>query len=95
MSVTLQGLREEYNHMTQKTLASLLRVDRSAISKWESGKQVPDREMAMRIAQVFNRPFGEIDAMFCKTKPDAILGGQVCMGFMQAPSELPLRQEVK
>ena len=92
--ITLRELRIE-KAMKQETLARLLNVDRSAISKWESGKQVPNREIAMRIAQVFNRPFGEIDAMFCKTKPDAILGGQVCMGFMQAPSELPLRQEVK
>lgn len=93
MSITLQGLREEHNHMTQKTLATLLHVDRSAISKWESGKQVPDRDMAMRIAQVFGKPFAVIDAIFCKK--NQILDDQMSMDFMQAPSELPLRQEVK
>lgn len=66
--MTLAELRFNHERLTQKQLASLLRVDRSAISKWESGKQVPDRETAQRIADIFNKPFAEIDKMFLRNK---------------------------
>lgn len=69
--MTLAELRFNHEKLTQKQLASLLRVDRSAISKWESGKQVPDRETAQRIAEIFDKPFAEIDRMFLKQKQRA------------------------
>lgn len=64
--ITLKSLREKHEHLTQKQLASFLHVDRSAISKWETGKQAPDREMAMKIARFFDVPFSKIEEMFVK-----------------------------
>lgn len=64
--MTLKGLRKQHENLTQKQLASFLHVDRSAISKWESGKQAPDREMAMKIAKFFEVPFSQVEEMFVK-----------------------------
>lgn len=69
--MTLAQLRQQHDGLTQNQLATFLHVDRSAISKWESGKQVPDREMAMRIAQLFDVPFVEVEKMFLKQKKRA------------------------
>ena len=69
--MTLAKLRFEHKKMKQDVLASLLHVDRSTVSKWENGKQVPDRETAMRIAEIFDKPFAEIDQMFLKQKKRA------------------------
>lgn len=64
--ITLKSLREKHENLTQKQLASFLHVDRSAISKWETGKQAPDRDMAMKIAKFFDVPFSQIEEMFIK-----------------------------
>ena len=64
--ITLKSLREKHENLTQKQLASFLHVDRSAISKWETGKQAPDRDMAMKIARFFDVPFSEVEEMFIK-----------------------------
>lgn len=64
--ITLKSLREKHENLTQKQLASFLHVDRSAISKWETGKQAPDRGMAMKIARFFDVPFSQVEEMFVK-----------------------------
>jgi len=64
--LTLKDLRFAHGKMTQKQLASLLHVERSTISKWENGTHAPSRELAKRIAAIFDKPFEEIDAMFVK-----------------------------
>ncbi|MBR4418979.1 MAG: helix-turn-helix transcriptional regulator, partial [Clostridia bacterium] len=64
--ITLKSLREKHENLTQKQLASFLHVDRSAISKWETGKQAPDRDMAMKIARFFDVTFSEVEEMFIK-----------------------------
>lgn len=64
--ITLKSLREKHENLTQKQLASFLHVDRSAISKWETGKQAPDRDMAMKIARFFDVPFSQVEEMFIK-----------------------------
>ena len=69
--ITLAKLRFEHKKMKQDVLASLLHVDRSTVSKWENGKQVPDRETAMRIAEIFNVPFVEVEKMFLKQQKQA------------------------
>ena len=66
--MTLKGLRKQHCDLSQKQLASFLHVDRSVISKWESGKQAPNREMAMKIARFFDVPFVKIEEMFLNQK---------------------------
>lgn len=66
--MTLAQLRYQHGKLTQKQLATFLHVDRSAISKWESGKQAPDRNTAMRIAELFEVSFADIEKMFIKQK---------------------------
>ena len=64
--ITLKSLREKHENLTQKQLASFLHVDRSAISKWETGKQAPDRDKAMKIARFFYVTFSEVEEKFIK-----------------------------
>lgn len=42
------------NKMTQKDLAEMINVSDKVISKWETGKSLPDVEAMMRIAKTFN-----------------------------------------
>ena len=41
ISQVLKDIRQQ-NHLTQETLAERLKVSRSAIARWESGKGIPD-----------------------------------------------------
>lgn len=68
----LRDLRMLHGNMTQKQLASFLHVDRSAISKWETGKQAPDYDMINRIANFFEMPLVSVVEMFIKN------GGKKC-----------------
>jgi|GEM_PF-2874825 len=69
--ITLKNLRDEHNHMTQKTLATFLHVDRSVISKWESGKLNPDYEQIERMANLFKKPLGSMVQIFIQAKKRA------------------------
>lgn len=46
-------LRKE-NNLTQDQLASLLKVSRQSVSKWESNLAYPETEKIIRISQIFN-----------------------------------------
>ena len=46
-------LRKE-NNLTQDQLASLLKVSRQSVSKWESNLTYPETEKIIRISQIFN-----------------------------------------
>lgn len=45
-------MRKKYN-LTQKELANLIEVDRSTISKWESGELLPNRKNLRKLAEYF------------------------------------------
>lgn len=49
----LKALRNE-NSLTQEELAKKIYVDRSLISKWESGDRFPNQDMLKRLAILFN-----------------------------------------
>ena len=55
----LQILRKQKG-MSQETLAQQLNVVRQTISKWEKGLSVPDADMILRIADVFNTSVSEL-----------------------------------
>lgn len=46
--------------MTQKGLAEMLNVSDKVISKWETGKSLPDVESMMRLSKVFGIPISEL-----------------------------------
>ena len=43
----------EINNMSQKDLADRLAVSRELVSKWETGKTVPDRATKEKLAEIF------------------------------------------
>ena len=47
-------------NMTQEKLASELSVTVSAISKWETGKNLPDLEMIPQISRVLSIPIDNL-----------------------------------
>lgn len=55
----LQILRKQKG-MSQETLAQQLNVVRQTISKWEKGLSVPDADMLIRIADVFDTSVSEL-----------------------------------
>ena len=46
--------------LTQDELANLIYVDRTAISKWECGKSIPDYDSLTRLSNVFDISINEI-----------------------------------
>ena len=48
----IQNLREKHG-MTQDTLAEKLFVTRQAVSRWETGKTLPDTETLKRLSMLF------------------------------------------
>lgn len=52
LSEKLKFLRKQKG-MTQESLAMLLNVTRQTISKWEKGLSVPDADMLVRLAEIF------------------------------------------
>ena len=54
---TLRFLR---NEMTQQDLANLIGVSRQTVNAIEAGKYSPSLEVAFKIAQVFDKPIGEV-----------------------------------
>ena len=55
----LQILRKQKG-MSQETLAQQLNVVRQTISKWEKGLSVPDADMLIHIADVFDTSVSEL-----------------------------------
>ena len=53
ISDKIQLLRRE-NGWSQDELAEKLGVSRQSVSKWESGKALPDSEKVLAIAQLFD-----------------------------------------
>jgi len=53
LSVKIKKLRAENNY-TQEQLAEKLKVSRSTISSWETGRSYPDLEMVIEICDCFN-----------------------------------------
>ena len=46
--------------ITQEELAARLNVVRQTISKWEKGQSVPDSEMLVRLAEIFEVPVSQL-----------------------------------
>ena len=55
----LQQLRKQKN-LTQEELAELLFVSRTAISKWESGRGLPNIDSLKAISKVFSISIDEL-----------------------------------
>lgn len=55
-----QQILRKQKGMSQKTLAQQLNVVRQTISKWEKGLSVPDADMLIRIADVFDTSVSEL-----------------------------------
>ncbi len=55
----IKELRTE-NNKSQEELAKLLFIDRSVISKWESGKRTPDLKYLVKICEMFNVSLDEL-----------------------------------
>lgn len=53
----LKILRKQ-KRMSQKMLAGQLNVERQAVSKWEKGLSVPDADMLIHIAELFDTSVG-------------------------------------
>ncbi|MFW5631092.1 MAG: helix-turn-helix transcriptional regulator, partial [Acetivibrio ethanolgignens] len=52
----IKKIRSE-NGLTQEQLTTQLNVSRQTISSWENNRNLPDLEMVVKIAKVFNSNF--------------------------------------
>lgn len=55
--------------ITQEELADRLNVVRQTISKWEKGQSVPDAEMLVKLAEIFEVPVSQL--LGSRIEPDA------------------------
>jgi putative transcriptional regulator len=60
VSNNIRALRFHNHEMTQQQLADKVGVTRQTIVAIEKGKYSPSLELAFRIAQVFQKPLGEV-----------------------------------
>lgn len=69
----LKALRKSKGY-TQEELASRLNVVRQTVSKWEKGLSVPDAEMLMKLAEIFEVPVSRLlgTAIEQEQEPDQI-----------------------
>ena len=58
----LNAVRKEH-HITQEQLAQELNVSRTTISRWESGKVLPDIETIKHLSQVLNYNFFTVEGL--------------------------------
>ena len=58
----LNAMRKE-RHITQEQLAQELNVSRTTISRWESGKVLPDVETIKHLSQVLNYNFFAVEGL--------------------------------
>lgn len=56
----IRKLRFDNDEMTQQALAEKVKATRQTIIAIEKGKYPPSLELAFKIAQVFDRPIGEV-----------------------------------
>ena len=96
MRTAIRALRRKAN-LTQRELAELLAVDQSAISQWETGRTLPDREKLPKLAQVLGVSIQELFAR--ETLPAIDEAAPAALGDMPAaapavdggPSTSPVR----
>lgn len=55
----IRNLRERAN-LTQDVLAQLIRVDRSTIAKWETGKALPRADKLLELAKILGCTVDEL-----------------------------------
>lgn len=55
--------------ITQEELAARLNIVRQTISKWEKGQSVPDAEMLVKLAEIFEVPVSQL--LGSRIEPDA------------------------
>lgn len=69
----LKALRKQKGY-TQEELASRLNVVRQTISKWEKGQSVPDSEMLMKLADIFEVSVSQLlgSTIEVESQPDQI-----------------------
>lgn len=60
--------------ITQEELAARLNVVRQTISKWEKGQSVPDAEMLVKLAEIFEVPVSQLlgSRIESDAQPDAL-----------------------
>jgi putative transcriptional regulator len=56
----VRELRELFDRMTQQTLAEKVGVSRQTIIAIESGRYSPSLEVALKLAQIFDRPVEQL-----------------------------------
>ncbi len=54
------GTARKTKEYTQEEVAKLLMVDRSTISKWESGESLPRAELLPKLAQLYGCTIDEL-----------------------------------
>ena len=64
----LKTLRKNIG-ITQEELAARLNVVRQTISKWEKGQSVPDAEMLVKLAEIFEVPVSQL--LGSRIEPDS------------------------
>ena len=64
----LKTLRKNKS-ITQEELAARLNIVRQTVSKWEKGQSVPDAEMLVKLAEVFEVPVSQL--LGSRIEPDA------------------------
>jgi putative transcriptional regulator len=62
----IRRMRFDHGEMTQEALAKRVGITRQTIIALESSRYSPSLELAMKIAEVFNRDVGEV---FYRRKP--------------------------
>ena len=69
----LKALRKNKG-ITQEELAARLNIVRQTISKWEKGQSVPDAEMLVKLAEVFEVPVSHLlgSRIESDARPDAL-----------------------
>ena len=67
-SENLKTLRKNKG-ITQEELAVRLNVVRQTVSKWEKGQSVPDAEMLVKLAEIFEVPVSQL--LGTRIEPDA------------------------
>ena len=65
-SETLKKLRTEKG-LSQRALSDKLFITRSAVTRWETGKRLPDAEMIVRLAEALD---ADVNVLFAATRGD-------------------------
>ena len=52
--------KRKENNLTQTELGELLNIDRSAISKWETGDAMPNLLNLTKLAEIYSCPLGDL-----------------------------------